>query len=387
MNHSYLPSLFFLFLCVPSHVSATSTLSGCQVGMKRLVQSLEPTNEVRRALEQNNLGDGVHHAWMDNMRRHGVQRVDFDVEFSIVDGRDDLLTIRAVSYYKDYAGISEITVNRSETAQDDGPGGIRYTVISELKAALWREAKHEGLSLASGHLSYSLFDDECIPRLITNLVMQDPQRTPLMLAAAEARLDTVKNLISKGTNVNIQDENGDTALLLASGRVGASEIVDQLLKSGADPNAPNREGETALMWAAFADDINTVNVLLENGSSASARNRRGESALQWALSKSDLSTYTHDGESAGKNTIAIVRALVGASANVNSKDVNGITPLIQATRSGLLPAVRELISLGADVDAQDNQGRSALDYATEHRLSKSQVYDEIVPVLRNSLSK
>lgn len=57
--------------------------------------------------------------------------------------------------------------------------------------------------------------------------------------------DTVKLLIKAGTDVNIQNNDGETALLKAI-RFGHKEIVELLLKSGADINIQNNDGKRAL---------------------------------------------------------------------------------------------------------------------------------------------
>lgn len=57
-----------------------------------------------------------------------------------------------------------------------------------------------------------------------------------MLGASHGRLDTVKLLIEAGADVNIQDEDGSTALMCAAEH-GHGDIVKYLLaQSDCDPN-------------------------------------------------------------------------------------------------------------------------------------------------------
>jgi hypothetical protein len=59
-------------------------------------------------------------------------------------------------------------------------------------------------------------------------------------------------LIELGANINLQDINGDTALIIAV-RNGSLDIVYDLIDAGADPNLKNNDGKTALDIAADED--------------------------------------------------------------------------------------------------------------------------------------
>jgi len=71
----------------------------------------------------------------------------------------------------------------------------------------------------------------------------------------------VRGLLDSGVSPDIQDEYGDTALIIASGS-GHDDIVDLLLKRGATIDLPNGYGETALMKAVQAGQRVIVNLLI-----------------------------------------------------------------------------------------------------------------------------
>lgn len=71
-------------------------------------------------------------------------------------------------------------------------------------------------------------------------------------------------LLNTGTDVNSQDSNGATALLMAA-KYDHEEEVQLLLNKGADINAQTRNGETALHWATKKGNKKTMELLLEKG--------------------------------------------------------------------------------------------------------------------------
>ena len=74
----------------------------------------------------------------------------------------------------------------------------------------------------------------------------------------------VKVLIEGGANVNMQDENGDTALMLAA-RNNEVACVTYILDAGAQVNLLNHYGQTAITMASKKGHIECVKKLVEAG--------------------------------------------------------------------------------------------------------------------------
>ncbi|MGA9222657.1 MAG: ankyrin repeat domain-containing protein, partial [Pseudomonas graminis] len=73
-------------------------------------------------------------------------------------------------------------------------------------------------------------------------------------AAREGRQDMLNEFINAKFDLNVQDEKGYTALILAAYH-GQQSTVTQLLNAGADPCAKDLRGNTALMGAIFKGEL------------------------------------------------------------------------------------------------------------------------------------
>jgi len=94
--------------------------------------------------------------------------------------------------------------------------------------------------------------------------LEDPDETPLMRAAVQGDLKTVRQLLSETTSagVNALDQGGQSALILACQNPKTSpDVVKALIAAGANVNLRSRNGYTALTWA-LARNNNDVSRLL-----------------------------------------------------------------------------------------------------------------------------
>src|SRR2546428_5817229 len=86
----------------------------------------------------------------------------------------------------------------------------------------------------------------------------------------------LRNLLQRGSSVNLQDEHGNTPLMDAA-LYSKAITVKLLLEQGADPNMTNRDGATVLMRAAGSFD--TIRLLLNHGANVNARSALGNTPL------------------------------------------------------------------------------------------------------------
>ena len=182
--------------------------------------------------------------------------------------------------------------------------------------------------------------------------------TPLDWAVRGEDLETAKQLIAAGANVNAVNRYGVSPLSLAAGNANG-DMVEMLLKAGADAKTVIKEGETVLMAAARTGNPKAVRLFIEGGAVVNAREERlGETALMWAVAE---------------NHPEAAKLLIAHGADVNAlttdlkyaKDRFGLegvltilphghwTPLLYAARQGSLEAARVLVDAGADKNARD----------------------------------
>ena len=156
--------------------------------------------------------------------------------------------------------------------------------------------------------------------------------TPLMLAITSCHLSAVIFLTEHGTDVNIQNRDGKTALHFAVQRYHSShhsewcEVLSCLVENGADINARENNDNTPLMIASFCGHVNVVTFLIQHGAELDVQNDRGNTALHFAVKH---------------NFSGIVHILLdhGAKHLYNNKK---LTPLLFASNNSLTAIAEEL---------------------------------------------
>ncbi|MBK6750826.1 MAG: ankyrin repeat domain-containing protein [Acidobacteria bacterium] len=175
--------------------------------------------------------------------------------------------------------------------------------------------------------------------------------TALARAVDSEEIDEVRELISKGENVNGKDKNYDdlTPLFIAVEN-GSLEIAEMLIDSGAKLNVRDRNKQTALMRLDADARPELIDLLVRHGVKLNLSDNDGNTAL--ILASGGVSTE-------------VLRALIDAGADVNLANKEGKTPLMRAAEAGHLENVRLLLESGANVNARDKEGENAWYYAEE----------------------
>ncbi len=167
---------------------------------------------------------------------------------------------------------------------------------------------------------------------------------------------TVKLLLNAGADIDVQKNNGLSALMIASSsshKTGHISIVKLLIKAGANLNLKDADGNTALMLAIielkFSNNIETVDLLIESGSDLNCQNNKGLTPLMLAIK------YNDD----------IAFKLIKLGVKLDLQDEYGHTALIIAIKHHCFSIIKNLIEAKADVNILDHNGHNALYYTND----------------------
>jgi ankyrin repeat protein len=173
-----------------------------------------------------------------------------------------------------------------------------------------------------------------------NLLTKKDKVSPLFLAAGKGDKAFFFELIDKGANIKHKSKDGST-LLHAAAMGGDPTIIRHLIKKGFDVNAKGREGMTPLHATLGMLHTYAVRIFMRNGADASIKNDEGISVYQIAKKwKLDLDALK--------------------KLEPNKPDYDGTLPLFYAVKAGDREGIRELLALKVDINRLDSRNYSAL---------------------------
>ncbi len=134
---------------------------------------------------------------------------------------------------------------------------------------------------------------------------QDPEgHTALHQAAFSGHSEIVSKLIRVGANVDartrgITETSGQTPLMSAAmtARTESPSIISILLQAGSDPNVQDERGRTALIWCALrSGDVAAARALINGGADPTLTDENGRTALDHARKENntELAEYLQD---------------------------------------------------------------------------------------------
>jgi len=160
-------------------------------------------------------------------------------------------------------------------------------------------------------------------------------------------LNVVSMLVSKGADVNLRDEHGDTPLHIAVMLNRTPESFQILLNSGGDVHIRNITGKTPLYIAVQENRLPLISLLLSSGAEIFAADNNG-------ITPFDISAKANDG----------TYNLMITKDTVNQRDSSGNTMLHSAVKNrAKSEQIGRILDQRALVDSRNRDGDTALHIA------------------------
>ena len=232
----------------------------------------------------------------------------------------------------------------------------------------------EGISI-QGHRSFGDLKnitghDEILARLgkkttsslrpLNPIAVRDGQSDParsvfkLALRAVNQKNTEVRNQLLQHTDVNVQNDYGETALHIAAQNLHGLDTLNILLsKPGISLDPKDKLGKTPFIEAAKQGNVAIVRRLLSSpGVNPNACDCRGRTALWYSVR--DKPQF-----------VAIVKLLVEDSrVDINAADNQSVTPIFQAVHTKATEIASILLTTGkTNVNLTDHMGFAPLTYA------------------------
>ena len=174
----------------------------------------------------------------------------------------------------------------------------------------------------------------------------------LHVAAANGRLEMVRELLKRGASVELPSSLGLTALMQAAYR-GHLSILLLLLQHSANPDLQSNHGGTALMLAAGEGQEACVKALLRAKANTELLDDHGETALQWAEDQGHTATAKLIRQHAARpqQTAATPAAPPDAGKHLESPSASLPLEIYESAQEGELRKVVKWLRKGGPVDA------------------------------------
>ena len=164
-------------------------------------------------------------------------------------------------------------------------------------------------------------------------------------------------------DVNAKDKDGNTPLLVASGR-GYKNVFEVLLENGADINAADKDGNTPLILALYPNSTYVTNKhieiaesLIKNGADVNAADKFGFTPLMSVA----MNQWTNI-----EDKKYLIKLLLKYEADINAVNKDGNTPLIYAIDQRDQDMVEFLLDNGADALDEENTKKNPLTEAQDY---------------------
>lgn len=267
---------------------------------------------------------------------------------------------------------------------------IQATALSYLKSGSNPSNVQTAVKTGNTCLVAAMLDSGVTADSKVQLPFWESSETHLHIAASSNQCQVMKWLLSSSSlSLEVRDFFGNTPLHCAV-KARASNIIKILLARGAAINVPNNSNQTPLHLACYHGHESAVEILLNAGASVSACDnlhlhvplhmavvQKRDAAALLLISRlacieapdENFDTPLHLAAKLGNTKV--VAALLKAGANIESQNINRITPLMAAcsVEPGIETSrdcIETLLSSGANMNAIDAFHWTPLHHASRY---------------------
>ena len=140
----------------------------------------------------------------------------------------------------------------------------------------------------------------------------------------DKKYDLTKSLIKNGFNVNIQDDDGDTALMASLCNNREYEMCDECEMN--DEKEMNDENDNKYTEANFERDYDMIKLLLENGANPYLKNDDGYTIFDFLMINKIYKSI---------HIIKIIKLLLENNINIDTYNIHGYALLHYYIYTGL----------------------------------------------------
>lgn len=289
--------------------------------------------------------------------------------------------------------------------------GLSFTK-EEIHSALTKAIANENVDVVDYFIKYSIIIDnketplletainveniDIIDRLINSNIDLVLNMNLFGNAIINGQLDIVMRLVIRGCNINWQDNDGYTPLLLSL-LYGQLDIAYFFLGLGCNVNLTDNQGKNALFYIDTAfqwrnsnitkEKQKLINTLIDKGCDVNAQTMYANTPLSHNVtdcifieeifktpSLNSINVVNRKGNTSLIDLIKYnykniykknIELFVVNGININIANKRGKTALMYAVEKGNMKVVELLVKNGADISMKDNKGKSALSYADQ----------------------
>lgn len=201
------------------------------------------------------------------------------------------------------------------------------------------------------------------------------------IAGKESIREIPKNTALESILLDAAKKNKQTVTIIRKGKK-ITRSIDRLIRSGINLNAqdPGYGNYTALHWAVNNGNFDLVVILINHRASLEVEDLSEETPLLLAVKKY---TVHNENRELQENRFKIVNKLLEFSANVNTQDHTGKTPLHYAVINGMFDMVKLLVQNYARLDINDNNGYTPISLAQAIGARVKAIYDFLSDAAQN----